>query len=114
MASALKEGLSDRLTAEALDQFHGLLKQALEKTGVPAGLQLTFACTPAGVAIGAGGRDGTAAARMVDPDVCPALFDLYYGSHPVSWSIREGMTDGFARLSTAQEQAATNGFAALV
>lgn len=96
LASAIKDSLASRLSADALETFHTTLAGALAESGVPAGLELTFACSPGEIAIGAGSTKDMV--ELKDPDVCPALFDLYYGPDPISPQVKDGMAAGFVQL----------------
>lgn len=101
LATAIKEGLAPRLDEAVLDKFHDMLQSVLKSTGVPEGLELTFACNPKGIESFAASGDGanrTDLAELKEPAVCPALFDLYYGAEPISQSIKTGMAEGYVRL----------------
>ena len=96
VTGALKDALSPRLDAPVLAAFDEALAAALQPTGVPAGLKLYLSCSEGGLHIGV--QSTEAARSVVEPAVCPALFDVYFGSAPISTPIRDGMAAGFAEL----------------
>ena len=103
VADALKDALISRLDIAIVDRFHRFLSGVLEASGVPVGLKLYLACSPGGMDIAVGPNLELAKLTRVDePDVCPALLDVYFGAEPVSQPIKDGMVAGaVVRLAAA-------------
>ena len=70
-------------------------KEALLKllgSSVPSGGTVTLGCAGGALTMGFDGKTST----LKDPELCPALLDVYLGASPISGAAKDGVATGFA------------------
>ena len=97
-ADAVAGALNDALKGKVKEV--AAFKEALLKllgSSVPSGGTVTLGCAGGALTMGFGGKtSGWAFRSLKDPELCPALLDVYLGASPISGAAKDGVATGFA------------------
>ena len=92
-ADAVAGALNDALKGKVKEV--AAFKEALLKllgSSVPSGGTVTLGCAGGALTMGFDGKTST----LKDPELCPALLDVYLGASPISGAAKDGVATGFA------------------
>ena len=92
-ADAVAGALNDALKGKVKEV--AAFKEALLKllgSSVPSGGTVTLGCAGGALTMGFDGTTST----LKDPELCPALLDVYLGASPISGAAKDGVATGFA------------------
>ncbi len=92
-ADAVAGALNDALKGKVKEV--AAFKEALLKllgSSVPSGGTVTLGCAGSALTMGFDGNKST----LKDPELCPALLDVYLGASPISGAAKDGVATGFA------------------